>query len=232
MRPLVGRDGRFERTGARNGMGVDLVPGAQRSRLRLQPFEGIAPSANSKVEKSVHAETARYALSTQTARSRQKEARNASARRGHSPRRERSDAKGLLPGPLFRKLATSGPSEHSDGATRADTRPVRARKTGAVISPVVEPTRIALDLRAHNHAGVSRRTRIAKDKRRSTPVFHLSSKRLAKDTNDALFDTLLEGLVLCSRCVTVLNGMVHGAQRNLQAVPVRGRLDAGRVSVS
>ncbi|MFZ3179726.1 MAG: hypothetical protein WA156_05860, partial [Methylocystis silviterrae] len=215
--------------GARNGMGVDLVPDIQRPRQRLKPFAGTAPSANSKVGKSVHSDTARYALSAQTARSRLKGSLR-ERKKCHSPRRERSDAKGLLPGPLFGYLRPL--VRVSIATARADTRPVRAQKTGAVISPVVEPTWIALELSAHNHAGVSCRTGITKDKRRSTPVFHLSSERLSKDTNDALFDTLLEGLVLCSRCATVLNGMVHGAQRNLQAFPFRGRLDAGRVSVS
>ncbi len=99
--------GEFARRGARNGMGVDLVPDIQRPRQRLKPFAGTAPSANSKVGKSVHSEAARSALSAQTARLRHKEARNASTRRGHSPRRERSDAKGLLPGPLFGKRRLS-----------------------------------------------------------------------------------------------------------------------------
>ena len=113
------------------------------------------PSANSKVWPSVHAETARFALSRRAARSRHKWARNASARRGHSPRRERRDAKGLLPGPLFRKIATSGPSEHSDGAPSDGTRPVRARKTGAVLSPA-EPTRRETEFRTDTHAGFFR----------------------------------------------------------------------------
>jgi len=128
-------------------MGVDRITGVNDRDCALA-FQGTAPSANSKVWPSVHAETARFALSRQTARSRHKEARNASARRGHSPRRERRDAKGLLPGPLFRKIATSGPSEHSDGAPRADTRPVRARKTGAVLNPA-DPTRRETEFRSY-----------------------------------------------------------------------------------
>ena len=71
---------------------------------------------------------------------RDKAARDASVRRGHSSRRKRSAAQGLLPGPSFRKKRPLVPREHSDGAQkRGGTWPVRARKAGANSAPAASP---------------------------------------------------------------------------------------------